>query len=422
MSDHSISRRRYLQGVAGTGLAAAAAGCSGGSSNTLEVLHAWTGGDGEKAVNSLIDTWEEQHGDLESDFEPIGGGANQDLKTVVTTRLQNDNPPSSFQDWPGKNFDSYEGALGDISAVWEGDGGLAEAHVEEAQQLSQVDGTYHAVPIGSHRLNNLFYNVSVLDEAGVDPADVTDAASLVDAMETVATETDKVPMAHGMKAPWTTLQLWGAVMLSVGGFDDYMSFVESGGAQSSVRESFEVTATMLDEYIEDGAASTGFTEANQMIMEGEAAFIHQGNWAAGAFRNREDFAYDSDWGSMPFPGTEGMYTLHMDAFLYPDDNPSPDATETWMEFVGSADAQIAFNKFKGSIPTRTDVSSDEFGPYLTKVMDDFANAEEKPPTIAHGLALSPTAVSDLKGALTSDFTGPYNVDSVTTKFVDTVRA
>ncbi|MFB6193531.1 MAG: ABC transporter substrate-binding protein [Halobaculum sp.] len=424
MSDTDLSRRRYLEGLAGTGLAAAAAGCSGtgGASNTLEVLHAWTGGDGKKAVENLISTWNDQHSEIDSNFKAIGGGANQNLKSVLTTRFQNDNPPSSFQDWPGKNFARYEGVLGDISSVWEGDGGLAESHVKEAQELSQVDGTYHAVPIGSHRLNNLFYNVSVLEEAGVDPANVTDASSLMDAMDKVASQTDKVPMAHAMKAPWTTLQLWAAVMLSVGGFDNYMSFVESGGAQSAVRESFQVTKTILENYIEEGAASVGFTSANQMIMDGKAAFIHQGNWAAGAFRNKENFAYDSEWGSMPFPGTEGMYTLHMDAFLYPSNNPSPEASKTWMEFVGSKDAQVAFNRFKGSIPTRTDVSSEKFGPYLTKVMEDFANADQKPPTLAHGLAVTPSKISDLKSALTSDFTGPYNVDSVTQKFVDTVKA
>jgi glucose/mannose transport system substrate-binding protein len=431
MTENELTRRRYLQGAAGVGATLAAAGCTGGSgggegestaTNELEVLHAWTGGDGKKAVENLISTWNEEHPDIDSNFKAIGGGANQNLKSVLNTRFSNDDPPSAFQDWPGKNFARYEGVLGDISSVWEGDGGLAEAHVDRAAQICKQDGTYHAVPIGSHRLNCLFYNVSVVEEAGVDPDSLTSASKLLDAMDTVASETDKVPLAHGMKAPWTTLQLWAAVMLSVGGFDDYMTFVNEGGAKSSVTEAFEVTKTMLSDYIEEGAASTGFTGANQMIMDGEAAFIHQGNWAAGAFRNKSDFAYDEDWGFKTFPGTEGMYTFHTDAFLYPSNNPSPEATETWMEFVGSKEAQVAFNKFKGSIPTRTDVSKDEFGPYLQETIDDFAAADEYPPTLAHGLAVVPGKMSDLKGALTSDFTGPYNVESATDKFVSTVQA
>ncbi|MEZ3143740.1 ABC transporter substrate-binding protein [Halobaculum sp. MBLA0143] len=421
-----ITRRRYLKGAAGVGATLAAAGCASGggdgASNELEVLHAWTGGDGKKAVENLISVWNEQHSDVASNFKAIGGGANQNLKSVLNTRFSNDDPPSAFQDWPGKNFARYEGVLGDISSVWEGDDGLAEAHVEEAAELCRQDGTYHAVPIGSHRLNCLFYNVSVLEDAGVDPDSLDSASKLMDAMDTVASETDAVPLAHGMKAPWTTLQLWAAVMLSTGGVDSYMDFVNNGGSKGAVREAFSVTKTMLDEYIENGAASTGFTGANQMIMDGDAAFIHQGNWAAGAFRNREDFAYDEDWGFKTFPGTEGMYTFHTDAFLYPSNNPSPEASETWMRFVGSKDAQVAFNKFKGSIPTRTDVDESEFGPYLQETIQDFAEANEKPPTLAHGLAAQPEQVSSLKSALTSDFTGPYNVDSATESFVSTLQS
>ncbi|MFB6177404.1 MAG: carbohydrate ABC transporter substrate-binding protein, partial [Halobaculum sp.] len=67
MSDHEISRRQYLEGAAGTGAALAAAGCigggGGGSDAPLEVLHAWTGGDGKKAVENLISVWNEEHGD-----------------------------------------------------------------------------------------------------------------------------------------------------------------------------------------------------------------------------------------------------------------------------------------------------------------------------------------------------------------------
>jgi glucose/mannose transport system substrate-binding protein len=424
MSEREISRRQYLEGAAGTGAALAMAGCigggGGGSDAPLEVLHAWTGGDGKKAVENLISVWNEEHGDVESDIKAIGGGANQSLNAVVANRLSNDEPPSSFQGWPGKNLGKYGEALGDISSVWED--GLADAHVEEAAELCQRDGTYHAVPIGSHRLNCLFYNVSVLEEAGVDPSNLTSASNLMDALDKVASNTDKVPMAQAMKNPWTSLQLFGAVLLSTGGFDAYMDFVEGNGAKGAVTDAFDALKTIYQDYISDDASSIGFTSANQKIMNGEAAFIHQGNWAAGAFRNKEDFAYDEDWGFTTFPGTEGMYTFHMDSFIYPSDNPSPEKSETWHEFVGSKDAQIAFNKFKGSIPTRTDIDDSEFGPYLQETIEDFANAEEKPPTLAHGLAVSPDKMSGLKEVLTTQFTGPYNVDKAADEFVSTVQS
>jgi len=392
----------------------------GGSSGTpLEVLHGWTGGDGARAAEALVTAFEEQYPDMATDFNPIGGGGNQNLDAVVANRLQSNDPPSSFANWPGPNLRKYEGALGDVSDVWE-ENGFADSHVDEAVELHRLGDKFAAVPLGSHRLNCLFYNVAVVEEAGVDPSSVTSVAGLIDALETVASETDKIPMTHGMSGSWTTTQLWAAVMLGKEGFDAYMDFVEGNPSESAVRSAFESLGTILENYINEDAASIGLTGSNQNIINGNAAFIHQGNWAAGAFRNAEEFAYEDDWGFTPFPGTENMYTLHFDSFLYPANNPTTEKAKTWLEFVGKKEAQIAFNQFKGSIPTRTDVSMDAFGPYLQETATDFAEAEHRPPTLQHGLAVGAEVMTSLNDVVTSEFTGPYNVDAATQGFVDAV--
>ncbi|TQR22122.1 hypothetical protein C9J85_04640 [Haloferax sp. wsp5] len=62
-----------------------------------------------------------------------------------------------------------------------------------------------------------------------------------------------------------------------------------------------------------------------------------GNWAAGTTPRTTSRTARS--GTKTFPGTEGMYTLHMDSFLYPADNPTPEATKPVAPFVGNVDAQ-----------------------------------------------------------------------------------
>ncbi|MDX1748131.1 MAG: ABC transporter substrate-binding protein, partial [Halobacteriales archaeon] len=275
-------------------------------------------------------------------------------------------------------------------------------------------------PLGSHRLNCLFYNVSVVEEAGVDPSSLDSVSAFADALETVATETDKIPFTHGMSGTWTTTQLWAVMMLGQEGYDAYMDFINGEGSEEAVRATFESTAAVLENYISEDAASIGLTESNQNIINGDAAFIHQGNWAAGAYRNAEDFDYNEDWGFKTFPGTEGMYTLHFDSFLFPSDNPTPQKSKTFLEFVGSQEAQVAFNQYKGSIPTRTDVSMDEFGPYLQETAQDFAEAEQRPPTLQHGLAVSREKMTALNEVISSEFTGPYNVDAATQGFLEAV--
>jgi glucose/mannose transport system substrate-binding protein len=133
-------------------------------------------------------------------------------------------------------------------------------------------------------------------------------------------------------------------------YQSYMDLMSGDGDLESVRESVEMTERYSQFFNED-AASVNPPEANQKIMNGDAGFYHQGNWMAGGY-NANDLTYKEDWGWIAFPGTEDMYTLHMDAFVYPHDNPSPDASVKWHRYVGSQEAQVNFNKHKGAIPLR----------------------------------------------------------------------
>ncbi|ELZ98067.1 extracellular solute-binding protein family 1 [Haloferax mucosum ATCC BAA-1512] len=447
--DIDRTRRHLVKAIPATGLAVMVAGCAGGNgdgetttdggdgdmtddtddgemtdggggpSGTVEVLHGWTGGDGARAAGALETAFSEADTDVEVEMNPIGGGGNQNLDAVVANRLQSNDPPGSFANWPGPNLRRYEGVLGNVDDVWD-ENDFQDAMVEEAIDLHQMNGSFRAVPLGSHRLNCLFYNVSVVEEAGVDVESLTSVSALLDALDTVSTETDAIPMTQAMSGTWTITQLWAAVMLGENGYQSYMDFIQGNGSEGDVRSAFESLATIHENYISDDASSLDLTASNQNIINGNAAFIHQGNWAAGAFRNAENFDYNEDWGFKTFPGTEGMYTLHFDSFLYPADNPTPEASKVWEAFVGSPEAQIAFNQFKGSIPTRTDVSMDQFGPYLQETAEDFANAENRPPTLQHGLAVESSVMTQLNEVISTEFTGPYNVDAATQGFLDAV--
>ncbi|WP_309138787.1 ABC transporter substrate-binding protein [Haloterrigena gelatinilytica] len=418
---NNLSRRTILKGagIAGTASVTALAGCTGGGGSTLEVLHGWTGGDGAEAADALFSAFEEEHSDVEYDENPIGGGGNENLDQTVANRLQGGNPPSSFAGWPGANLEQYEDAVGDIeSEVWD-EADLKDAHVEEAVELCQHNGGFSAVPLGSHRLNDLFYNVEVLESAGVDPSSIDSADALIDALDAVESETDATPFAFSL-APWCILQTWAQTMLGEHGYEAYMNFIEGNGDESAVRDTFEKLEQILG-YINSDAASVDFTEVNQDIMSGDAAFIHQGNWVAGAYLSPDrDLTYGEDWDAIQYPGTEDYYTLHIDSFIYPSDNPTPDDTATWLQFVGSEEAQVAFNQYKGSIPTLTDVSTDEFNDYLTDTIDDFDNVSEKPPTLAHGLAVDTSTQADLEDVLNNNFADPYDVDGATSGFMDSV--
>ena len=190
--DGTLPSRRTFIRASGVAALAGIAGCSGGGGDSdggsgdgdggdtttegdggsgsgaaVEVLHGWTGGDGAAAAEALTEAFNENVDDFELDMNPIGGGGNQNLDAVVANRLQSNDPPGSFANWPGPNLQRYEGVLGNVDDVWE-ENGFEDAMIDEAIDLHQQGGSYRAVPLGSHRLNCLFYNVSVVEEAGID--------------------------------------------------------------------------------------------------------------------------------------------------------------------------------------------------------------------------------------------------------------
>ncbi|TKX51886.1 carbohydrate ABC transporter substrate-binding protein, partial [Halorubrum sp. SP3] len=97
--------------------------------------------------------------------------------------------------------------------------------------------------------NCLFYNTSVVEEAGVDPDSLTSVSALIDALETVQSETDAIPMTHGASGTWTTTQLFASTMLGQEGYDAYMSFIDGSPDEAAVRATFESLAEILGNYI-----------------------------------------------------------------------------------------------------------------------------------------------------------------------------
>jgi glucose/mannose transport system substrate-binding protein len=416
-----LSRRRFVTAAGAAGLAGVAGclgpGSSGSSSNALEVAHWWSKGDGNAAINAVMEGFKEEYPDVKITENLVSGGAGQNLRDNIRTRIQNKNNPSTWQSWPGKELQPFVEAdlLKDIeSSVWDKND-MKSAYLEGVKQAAKPGGNYVTVPINIHRLNNLFYNVEVVEEAGVDLSSADSPSALLDMLAQIDDATDAAPMANQTKAPWSTMQLWAQVLLGQSGMDTYMAVAEGNVSsnESAVRESLQTVASYKD-YFNKDAGSISWTEANGQVINGNAATIHQGDWAAGAYRGTDGFAFEENWNQVPFPGTEGLYALNMDSFPYPVNNPSPDATTKFLRYLGTVDAQERFNPKKGSIPPRTDVPDDAFGPFLTRQKADFAESDAQPPSMTHGLGVTPQTLSNLKSAIAT-FTANWNLDKAYTQ-------
>lgn len=432
-----ITRRSWIKatGALGTAGLTGLSGCLGGGDddgdgdgdgadgdgqpgeNAFEIIHWWTAGGEREALDALLDGFLAEYGYAKEiiDDNPAPGGAGSAVDAVIQSRIIDEDPPSTFQIWPGESLRPYTDAavLADIGDLWTDD--MRDAYLDGVMDLASPEGNLVSVPINIHRMNNLFYNVEVIDEVGIDPEAIADPVELLDAFEAADTA-GSTGLAKTSQA-WSMLQMWESLYIGLHGVDGYESFLDRdlGGLEDDIRETLELVVDYREFFSED-ASSIAWDEANAQVIDGSAAFIHQGDWAAGQY-GAADLEYQDEWDFIPVPGTEGVYQVVMDSFVLPEPNPSPQLTEEFLSYCGTIDAQERFNPIKGSIPPRTDVPTDDFGPFLQDQMDDFAASTAQPPTVAHGSGFDPEGKSTLE-EIFSQFIENWDAEQTTNRIID----
>ncbi|WP_394742120.1 ABC transporter substrate-binding protein [Natronococcus roseus] len=427
VSRTTVTRRKYLLATGAAGVTALA-GCAededpdeiddegngngnGDDDGDLEVVHWWTAGGEEEAFEALVDGFESET-EYTVESNPAPGGAGAAIDAEIQTRVLDEDPPGTFQIWPGEALRTYtdEGALEPVGELWED--GAEEEYLESVLEVSSPEDDIVAVPINIHRLNNVFYNVEVLEDSGVDPEGVDSPEAFLEALE-AADDAGYVGLTQQTQEPWGVLQLWEVVFTGQHGVDAFQQFLDGEAAEleAEIEESLALVEETSEYYNED-AGTVSWDEANADVITGDAAFHHNGDWAAGEYQGADDFEYGEDWDYIPFPGTEEVYTMVMDSFVMPANNPSPDATEAWIEYCSTVDAQERFNPPKGSIPPRTDVPTDEFPPFLQDQMDDFEDSDEQVTSISHGSGLEPGQASEVEEAF-AVFTDNWDPEETT---------
>ena len=63
----------------------------------VEIFSWWTGAGEEDGLLALIDLFNELHPDIEVKNAAVAGGAGTNAKAVLATRMQGNDPPSTFQ-------------------------------------------------------------------------------------------------------------------------------------------------------------------------------------------------------------------------------------------------------------------------------------------------------------------------------------
>jgi glucose/mannose transport system substrate-binding protein len=240
------------------------------------------------------------------------------------------------------------------------------------------------VVTGVHRNNAFIYNLEVLKAHGLTPP--TTIAELLTACEKL--KADGVwPVATPLDA-WIMRFLWMDLLSGTVGAQDFGAFIKHELAVDSDKMKVGITAAtdvfvqIFNKYVDLDTARDpkyDWTKAADAIRGNKSAMIFLGDWVKG-YLVHLGWDPNVDFGVSGPPGASDLFVYGADTFAMPAMAPHPESARDFLTVVGSKEAQVAFNKQKGSTPMRTDVRAllDKPG---QQNLDDLVNARVRLPGI-----------------------------------------
>lgn len=353
----------------------------------LEVLHWWTS-EGEKRAADVLKSSMLEQGEEWRDFS-VAGQAGISAMNTLRIRAISGNPPTAaqikgpeIQEWANLGFLR---SLDDIAQQQNWDAILPTAIADRMKFY----GRYIAVPINIHRVNWLWINKHAFDEAGADIPDDFDS------FFTAATKLKAagyIPLALGNE-PWQVATLFDTIALSQMGPALYqrafLDFERDALLDESVTRSFELLA-QLRPYTDKGNAARSWSETTALLIEDKAGMQVMGDWAKAEFLAQQKI-YGEDFLCVAVPGTENMFSFNVDSFVF--FNPISDEERHSQTIMAShlldPDFQRQFNREKGSLPIRNDISQPDKDHCALLAQHALTYAEEHDafiPSMSHGLS------------------------------------
>ncbi|MFC7442798.1 ABC transporter substrate-binding protein [Laceyella putida] len=353
--------------------------------NQLEIFSWWTGAGEEAGLQALLKVFTEKHPDIAVVNAAAAGGAGTNFKTVLATRIQKNKPPDTFQVHGGAELNEQwvaAGKMEPLNDLFTQQGWMDKFPASLVQMVSK-DGKIYSIPVNVHRSNVLWYNKKVFDQYGLKPpATFDDFFKAADTLKAKGI----TPLALGDKEPWAATHLFESVLAGTLGPIDYNK-LWSGHVHFDdprIKLAFDTYKKMLT-YVNQDHANHNWQDSVQMVGKGEAAMTVMGDWAKGYLSNDLELKLNQDFGFAPAPNTKGIFIAVTDTFGLPKGAKHPLATKKFLEVIGSAEAQDAFNPIKGSIPARLDADVNKYDEYGKTTIEDFKK-DFITPSLAHGSA------------------------------------
>lgn len=381
-------------------------GCSTGEGSEdqsdFEVFSWWTSGSESDALDVLLTSWNDAYPSGRIVNGAIAGSGGTNAQTVLQSRLAGGDLPNTWQAYIGTALQEYvqSGLVADLTQDYES-AGIIEQYPDAIIDALSTDGAIYGVVPGAQRSSMLWYNPTVLQDAGVtiDPSmSFADFAAALDAVKASGV----TPLCEGDNGGFGSRTEFEAILLANLTADQWNDLF-AGDLQwdsAPVREAIDSYVALRDDH-NSNAASLEWTDAVSAVADGECAGSIMGDWAYGELMNR-GYEEGVDFEYMPVPGSDEKFNVVADVFAVSESAGGSEGAAQWVEVLSDPQVQVEFSAEKGSIPVRTDADVSSLSTYQQAAATDFADEEVTKVLSFHaGSLTSPAYVQAFRDGLVS---------------------
>ncbi len=387
-------------------------------SGQVEIFSWWTTGAEQKALNALLAEYTTMYPNTQVINSAAANAAT--AQTTLEMRLQNGNPPDTFQSNGGANLISYLGTSSAdvVSKLQPLDSLAASEGWQFAPALTSAmsfNGKLYAVPVDIASTNPIFYNISVFKNAGISPPTGTMTWTAFFAMCDALVAKGITPIAIGLsQGPWTfQMPVIEGVFAGIVGAQYYTDYFtgKKTADDPNMRQALSIGTKLLSYsnlFLGNmKAPQEAWSDACDELKAGTAAMILEGDWARG-YLIAAGAIPGTDFGEVLIPAAQPVFVFTSDAFALPNGAPHQQNATALLKVFGSLSGQVAFNVLKGGIPPRTDADTSSLDP-LGQLM---ANSFHTLPLAPTESIMTPSTFGNALQAQLGQFTTDMNVDAV----------
>lgn len=342
-----------------TGASAASSAASG----KLEVFSWWTSGSENAALQELFKATKAANPNIDIANAAVAGGAGTNAQQVLATRLSAHDIPTTWQTHAGGALGDYvnQGVAADLTSLYN-DNGWTKSVPKSLLDSLTYDGKIYAVPTGVHRNSVLWWNKSLMTQAGVNLGDSVSWSQLESAAKALKAK-GITPLCLGDQDVWTAATLLEGMLVGELGADEFKNLL-SGKAKWSdpkvtdVVNHFDETLTWTNA----DHKALDWTGAVADLASNKCAMNVMGDWAYGELIVKNKKVDGTDFG-YSILGDASTFITVTDVFVVGKGSKNPAAGMAWAKAIMDPQTQTAFSKQKGSSPARTDADVSQLGAY-----------------------------------------------------------